>query len=153
MIKQVSILAPLILLGTWISSPEWANAQEWTSAQQELWKLEESYIGHLKDGNFEDMGALYDADFVGWPSYASEPLDRANGKASLEEIYEKAKIKWYELHPKAIVIHDHVAIVHYLAEIMLEDSEGKEEVDSTRITHTWLNEGKGWKIIGGMSAH
>ena len=153
MTKQAFVLVSFVLLSILMSYPQLAHAQQWTSAQKEIWELEDTYFGHLKDNNIEGMATYWHEDFVGWPSHSSEPLDRIAGRASMEELSKKRKFISYELQPQAIVIHSKIAIVHYLADVTLENQEGEKKTASVRITHTWLDEGEGWKIIGGMSAN
>ena len=86
------------------------------------------------------------------PSHSAEPVHGTAARTSLEELRESTKIITYQLHPHAIVIHGKVAIVHYLADMKVESSEGEETTSLIRITHTWLKQKDAWRILGGMSA-
>jgi ketosteroid isomerase-like protein len=45
-----------------------------------------------------------------------------------------------------------VGITQYSVKSSFTGADGKKETFTSRITHTWLKTGEGWKIVGGMSA-
>jgi hypothetical protein len=44
-----------------------------------------------------------------------------------------------------------VAINYYTIHFLKKNDAGEEQKESRRITHTWVRDGSGWKILGGMS--
>ncbi len=149
--KRLLILI-LIMLCAGIILNAGATEKELSSAQQELWKMEEAYWFNYKNGDIEGITTFYHADFAGWPSSSRKPIYLTSAKSYLEKLLEVWIVKSYKLQPYAIVIHGKIAIIHYLVEIKSESQDGNISVSTHRITHTWVNEGNKWKIIGGMSA-
>jgi hypothetical protein len=58
----------------------------------------------------------------------------------------------YDLRPESIQLFGEVAIVHYSAKYILDFGDGttKGAGDWRKFTHTWMQVGDDWQIIGGM---
>ena len=124
---------------------------EWTEDEQEIWALEERYMTAFKDGDVEGLKAFLHADFLGWPSYSSDPVARAPALASVTALHESLVIRTVEIRPRAIHLSGEIALVHYLVVLEIEEGDGGTAATSSRITHTWVEEDGRWWILGGMS--
>jgi len=125
---------------------------EWSEAEQEIWALEERYMNAFKDGDVAGLNAFLHADFLGWPSYSGDPVARAPALASVATLHESLVIRTVEVRPRAIHLSGKMALVHYLVVLEIEERDGGTTATSSRITHTWVEEGGQWRILGGMSA-
>ena len=120
-------------------------------SQEELWNLEESYMLNYKDKNIEVLTEFWDEKFIGWPEWVEEPVDVNNAKLALSKPSEN-KIISFNIRPQDIVLQGNIALVYYLIDLNLENSDQEKSTATYRIIHTWLNENGMWQILGGMSA-
>ena len=120
-------------------------------AQEELWNLEESYMLNYKDKNIEVLTEFWDEKFIGWPEWAEEPVDVNNAKLALSKPSENRIIS-FNIRPQEIVLQGNIALVYYLIDLNLENSDQEKSIATYRIIHTWLNKNGMWQILGGMSA-
>ena len=125
---------------------------EWSAAEQEIWALEARYMTAFKDGDVAVLNAFLHADFVGWPSYSSDPVAKGPALASVTTLHESLVIRTVEVRPRAIHLSGKIALVHYLVILETEEEDGGTAATSYRITHTWADEDGRWQILGGMSA-
>ena len=132
--------------------PAQVNERVWSAAEQEIWALEERYMTAFKDGDVAALNAFLHADFLGWPSYSSDPVAKAPALASVPALHESLVIRTVEVLPRAIHLSAKIAVVHYLVVLETEDEDGGMAATSYRITHTWVEEAGQWRILGGLSA-
>ena len=57
--------------------------------------------------------------------------------------------KVIEFKPAEIQITGDVAVLYYWLTYAWLDKDGKGAPHTLRVTHTWLKDGKDWRIIGG----
>ena len=60
---------------------------------------------------------------------------------------EQSELIAHELYPLSIVVHDDVAIAHYVYTSANEDKDGKVEVSNGRYTDVLVRTDNGWKFI------
>jgi ketosteroid isomerase-like protein len=53
----------------------------------------------------------------------------------------------HELYPLAIVVHDDVAVAHYLYSSAFEDKEGKIKMNTGRYSDVLVRTDNGWQFI------
>ena len=131
-----------------------ANAIELTKDEQIIWEMEETYWRYVAAGDVEAYVSLWHDDFVGWPCFSWTPTGKANIGSWVEEIRDNNWTLTYELRPKAVQLFGRVSVVHYAAEYVFHYGNGtrKGEGEWRKFTHTWMNAGGEWQIIGGMCA-
>ena len=136
------------------TGPSHAEADEpdWSAVEQEIWAMEERYMTAFKDGDVAGLSAFLHADFLGWPSYSSDPVARAPALASVPALHESLVIRTVDVRPCAIHVSGKIALVHYLVVLETEEGDGGTAAISARITHTWVWGDGRWQILGGMSA-
>ena len=149
-ISKVTFIALLLMTPFLLCAQGVDN--EWSEAEQEIWALEERYMTAFKDGDVAGLNAFLHADFLGWPSYSSDPVARAPALASVAALRESLVILSVEIRPRAIHLSAEIVLVHYLVVLEIEEGDGGTAATSFRITHTWVKEDGRWRILGGMSA-
>jgi len=149
-ISKVTFIA-LLLMTPFLLCAQVVDS-EWSEAEQEIWALEERYMTAFKDGDVAGLNAFLHADFLGWPSYSSDPVARAPALESVSALHESLVIRTVEIRPRAIHVSGKIALVHYLVVLETEEGDGGTAAISARITHTWVEENGRWRILGGMSA-
>ena len=147
--KFLLLTALAMIMGT---SHAQTGEPDWSAAEQEIWALEELYMTAFRDGDVAGLNAFLHADFLGWPSYSSDPVARAAALASVPALHESLMIRTVEVRPRAIRLSGKIALVHYLVILEVEEGDGGTAATSYRITHTWVEEDGRWRILGGMSA-
>jgi len=148
--KKLIVILSILCLG--VFSILMAFCQEWSETEKEIWNNEKTYIESRMKGNIESMAAMWHENFVGWPSWAEQPVKKEFGINAIKERFSQAKLVSFELKPAAIEVFGDVAINHYFLIGIWQDSEGNEVKATTRIMHTWMKQDGKWKIIGGMSS-
>jgi len=118
------------------------------SAESQVWAMEQAYWEFNRDAKHEQIIATWHDKFLGWPDGEPRPIDKEGGTRYVRENYAKPASYAFEIERAGIQIVGNVAVNHYLVHLIGKD--GKKR--SMRITHTWVREEKGWKVLGGMSA-
>jgi ketosteroid isomerase-like protein len=120
--------------------------------EQTLWNLEHAYWRYVQDNDLAAYSGLWHKDFLGWPSVSAAPVhkdhitDWITSQTSNGLVFKSGEFK-----PAAIQMTGDVAVTGYWMTYKWLDKDGKETTRTSRITRTWLKDGKNWQIIGGMS--
>ena len=118
------------------------------SAEARIWALEQAYWEFNRDAKQEQIIATWHDRFLGWPEGESKPIDKKEGARFVRENYAQPASYTFEIERTGIRVLGDVAVNHYAVHRKWQD--GKQR--SMRITHTWVREKNGWKVLGGMSA-
>jgi hypothetical protein len=119
----------------------------WTEEQEVILNLEKEYWECLKNADFERYKELWHDNALPWPNGSIYPATKADTVAGMKKYISYSVITSYDLKVHSIRMIDDVAVVCYSYSF-----NGSKSSDNGRITHTWLNDKGGWKIIGGMNA-
>jgi len=118
------------------------------AAEAEIWALEQAYWEYNRDAKYERIIATWHEQFLGWPEGEPRPVDKQTGARYVRKSYAEPGAYSFEIEPAGIRVLGNVAVNHYTVRLIFKD--GKKR--SMRITHTWIREKGGWKVLGGMSA-
>ena len=118
-----------------------------TPAESQIWALEQAYWEFNRDAKHEQIIAAWHDKFLGWPDGEPRPIDKEEGTRYVRENYAEPASYAFEIERAGIRILGNVAVNHYAVHLKWKD--GKKR--SMRITHTWVREENGWKVLGGMS--
>lgn len=123
------------------------------SPEETIWSLESAYFTSLYRAEYESVLALVHPRFLGWPDGLSKPLDHEGSSAFMRKIVAVPSPCRIEIERSGIEIAGAgtVALTQYVLTARCPGPEGKETVRSSRICHTWVRDGAGWKLLGGMS--
>jgi hypothetical protein len=118
-----------------------------------VWKLENSYWNDVRALDLVSYRALWHADFVGWPYVSRTPQHKDHITDWLDQYTAKGlHLRSYSLRPAASHATGDIVVTYYWLTATWEDKNGHGELETSRITHTWLRTPAGWQIFGGMSA-
>ena len=121
--------------------------------EQAIWKLEHDYWRHVQDNDLPAYLALWHKDFLGWPFVSAAPVRKDHITDWITSNTSKGlTFKSIELVPAGIQITGDDAVAYYRMTYKWLDKDGKGASVTIRVIHTWLKDGKDWRIIGGMSA-
>ncbi len=114
--------------------------QEWSPEQKEVWKMEMEYWDSFKEGDMKRHMELWHKDFIGWPSWAPKPIEKAEMEMEQKNL---SKFSNYEVKDRTIRIIQNVAIVFYNYRFPY----GHSGV----IMHVWIKQDGKWQIVSGSS--
>jgi ketosteroid isomerase-like protein len=138
----------LMCVSSWVS----ASPAE-ASAQDTLWGLERSYWRYVQANDLSSYVNLWHKDFLGWPSVSPAPVRKDHITDWItSQTSQGLTFHGDDLQPADIQVTGDIVMVFYRMTYKWLDKDGKGAAHTIRVTHTWLKEGKTWKIIGGMSA-
>lgn len=121
------------------------------TVEAEIWNLEQAYWEYNRDADHKRIIASWHDKFLGWPDAEPKPIDKEQGARYARKNYAKPASYSFMIEPTGIQVLGDVAVNHYRVHLTSKDGDAKERKRSMRITHTWIQSGSGWKILGGMS--
>jgi ketosteroid isomerase-like protein len=141
--------APAIASGETVQS----NASEQVSNnEQTVWNLEHAYWDYVQANNLAAYVNLWHKNFLGWPAQSASPVGKDHITDWITSQTAKGlTLKSIEFKPARIQVTGDVAEACYWITFKWLDKDGNGAAHTLRITHTWLKDGKDWRIIGGMS--
>ena len=117
--------------------------------EETIWAEELAYFTNLYSANYEGVLALTHEQFLGWPGTSAHPVDAVGSANFMKKLITKPVKCTIKIEREGIRIIDNIALTQYIIRVNFENAGGK--VTKSRITHTWIKEGKKWKLLGGMS--
>lgn len=124
-----------------------AFAQDIPDDQVAVWSVVERQWAAVQHGEENWTEELLTPDFVGWPNESPAPRNRASTRLWQEFSAKQWKGLTYELYPLSIVVHDDVAVAHYLYSKAGEDAAGEPVTRNGRFTDVLIRTGGEWKFI------
>lgn len=122
------------------------------NTQKTLWDLEHEYWRRVQDNDLIAYRGLWHEEFLGWPSVSAAPVRKDHITDWITSQTRKGlAFKSVEFKPAAIQLTGNIALAYYWMTYQWLDKDGKGATHTIRVTHTWLNDGNNWRIIGGMS--
>lgn len=150
--KLLSRIMTLFFLAISLIPAAPRTAAQAPNAEQTLWGLEHDYFRYVEANNLSAYSSLWHKGFLGWPSVSPTPVHKEHITDWItSETSQGLSFKLVHFEPAAIQVTGDIGVTCYWATYKFIDKEGNGEQRVTRITHTWLKEGKTWHIIGGMS--
>ena len=119
--------------------------------ETEIWALEEAYFANLYKANYEGVLALVHSQFLGWPGDVPQPIDREASARFMKQLIPKPTSCTFKMERAGIRLLGAIALTQYTIRVDCDEATGLTKTQSSRITHTWVKEGAGWKLLGGMS--
>lgn len=142
------ILTAVSLLGSGATMAQVAIDDQ-VSDQADVWALVEQQWAAEEKGDDKWIDSLLTDDFSGWGKASPAPRGKASTKMWNRFGKQVSKMIAHELYPLSIIVHDDVAIAHYLYTSGSKDNnkEGKIETINGRYTDILVRTGDGWKFI------
>ena len=120
-------------------------------AEETIWALEEAYFANLYKADYAGVLSLTHSQFLGWPGRLPQPIDREESARFMKQLVPKPTSCTFKIERAGIRVREAVALTQYIIHVNCKDPAGVMKTQSSRITHTWVKEGPGWKLLGGMS--
>ena len=120
--------------------------------KSEIWKLENAWYAHHRDGVPDKAYALLHDDFLGWPAVESSVVDKEGLIVFITE--EDAGIDSYEFeigNPSDVQLIGNTAVNHYRVRFRGRNLDGSEFRETIHVSHTWIKEDLQWKLLSGTA--
>ena len=117
--------------------------------QADVWALIEAQWNAEEKGDKKWMDRLLTDDFSGWGKESPAPRGKASTKMWDRFNEEVSQMVAHELYPLSIVVHDDIAIAHYLftSANKSKSKDGKIETGNGRYSDILVRTDEGWKFI------
>lgn len=123
-----------------------------TPEEQAVWKLEHSYWDYVKANDLTSYLALWNENFIGWPSVSERPVHKDHITDWMAAHTRQGEhLQSYKLEEADSRVTGNIVVTYYWITQVWEGKSGAQSARS-RITHTWLRSGESWQTIGGMSS-
>lgn len=120
--------------------------------EQAIWDLEHSYWNYVQQNDLSAYLRLWHRDFLGWPSVNDAPVHKDHITDWITTQTSKGlSFRLIEFKPAAIQSSPELVVVCYWLTGKWVDKDGVGTERTLRVIHTWIKDGKDWKIAGGMS--
>ena len=124
-----------------------AAAQDPSGDQASIWAVVEKQWNEVEAGDKKWMDELLADDFMGWPKNSPAPRNKASTKMWNRFNESQGKMVAHELYPLAIVVHEDVAIAHYLYTSAYKNKDGEVEMNNGRYSDVLVRTDDGWKFL------
>jgi ketosteroid isomerase-like protein len=140
-------LLKLVLTGLIVLSFTTAFAQGSADDQADVWSVIEAEWNASEKGDKKWPDRLLSDDFSGWGKNSPAPRSKASTKMWNRFNEQIGKMVAHELYPLSIVVHDDVAVAHYLYTSASESKDGEIEMSNGRYTDILVRTEDGWKFL------
>jgi ketosteroid isomerase-like protein len=140
-------LLKLVLTGLIVLSFTSAFAQGAADDQADVWSVIEAEWNANEKGDKKWPDRLLSDDFTGWGKNSPAPRSKASTKMWNRFNEQVGKMVAHELYPLSIVVHDDVAVAHYLYTSASESKDGEIEMSNGRYTDILVRTEDGWKFL------
>lgn len=138
-------LTTVILVALMLLSPV-AVAQDGMD-EAAVWTVIESQWRADQRGDRDWVERLLSADFVGWPYESPAPRNKTSTRLWSDFTSRQIEVIEFELYPLSILVHDNMAVAHYLYTTAVQASDDTVEVRNGRFTDVLVRDDDTWKFI------
>lgn len=137
----------ILLAGTLLTTFSTAIAQDSVNDQADVWAVIEGQWAANEKGDEKWTDRLLTDDFSGWGINSPAPRNKSSTKMWDRFGDSLGKPVMHELYPLQIVVHNDIAVAHYLYSNAVEDKDGKVEISNGRYSDVLVKTEDGWKFI------
>ena len=138
--KLLAISAGLLAAGLAIAQDDAGDRADIWSVVEEQWDSDES-------GDKKWVDRMLADDFTGWEKDSPAPRNKASTKMWDRFNATQGSMVAHELYPLQIIVHDDVAIAHYVYTSAYRDKDGEVEVNNGRFSDVLIRTPDGWKFL------
>ena len=140
-------LLKLVLTSLFLLSFTSAFAQGSADDQADVWSAIEAEWNANEKGDKKWPDRLLSDDFSGWGKNSPAPRSKTSTKMWNRFNEQIGKMVAHELYPLSIVVHDDVAVAHYLYSSAFESKDGDIEMSNGRYTDVLVRTDDDWKFL------
>jgi len=137
----------IALLGVGLFTLGIVQAQDASDDSADVWSVVEAEWDDNESNKRNHLDRVLTENFMGWGR--NSPAPRSKDSTIMWDRFnnEQSELIAHELYPLSIVVHNDVAIAHYVYTSANEDKDGKVEVSNGRYTDVLVRTDDGWKFI------
>lgn len=126
-----------------------AQTEDQVSDQADVWAQIEQQWNSVEKKDDKWIDRMLTDDFSGWGKSSPAPRGKASTKMWTRFNEQVGEMVAHELYPLSIVVHDDVAVAHYMYSSATKEKtrEGKIETTNGRYTDVLVRTDDGWKFI------
>lgn len=142
------VLATVMLLGAGTAFAQ-TSVDEQLDAQADVWATVEQQWNSEEKGDKKWMDRLLTDDFSGWSKSSPAPRGKSSTKMWNRFNEQVTEMVAHELYPLSIIVHDDVAIAHYMFTSASKDKNNDDKIETSngRYTDILVRTDDGWKFI------
>lgn len=127
----------------------WAEADDKANDQADVWAQVERQWNSVEKKESKWIDEMLTDDFSGWGKGAPAPRGKASTRMWTRFNQEVSEMVAHELYPLSIVVHDDVAIAHYMytSASKKKTRDGETKTTNGRYTDILVRTDDGWKFI------
>jgi len=137
----------LLLTSVFLLSFASAFSQESADDSIDVWSVIEQEWNADEDGDRDWPDRLLTEDFSGWGYDSPAPRSKTSTKMWDRFSEQLGKMVAHELYPLSIVVHNDVAVAHYLYSSAFKPKDGEIEVSNGRYTDVLVRTDEGWRFL------
>jgi len=137
----------LALTSVFMLSYTSAFSQESADDSADVWSVIEQEWNADEDGDRDWPDRLLTDDFSGWGYDSPAPRSKTSTKMWDRFSEQMGKMVAHELYPLSIVVHDDVAVAHYVYSSAFKAKGGDIEMSSGRYTDVLVKTDEGWRFL------
>ena len=137
----------LLLTSVFLLSFASAFSQEPADDSIDVWSVIEQEWNADEDGDRDWPDRLLTEDFSGWGYDSPAPRSKTSTKMWDRFSEQLGKMVAHELYPLSIVVHNDVAVAHYLYSSAFKSKDGEIEVSNGRYTDVLVRTDEGWRFL------
>ena len=137
----------LLLTSVFLLSFASAFSQEPADDSIDVWSVIEQEWNADEDGDRDWPDRLLTEDFSGWEYNSPAPRSKTSTKMWDRFSEQLGKMVAHELYPLSIVVHNDVAVAHYLYSSAFKSKDGEIEVSNGRYTDVLVRTDEGWRFL------
>ena len=130
-----------------ISAASVSAAQDETNDQADVWAVVEQQWNAEEKGDKKWIDQLLADDFTGWQKNSPAPRNKASTKMWDRFSDTQGNVVAHELYPLQIIVHDDVAVAHYMYSSAFRDKDGDVEMSNGRFSDVLVRTEDGWKFL------
>jgi len=142
-----NVILRIALLGVSLFSFATVQAQEATDDSADVWSAIEAQWDAEEKGDKKWIERLLTDDFTGWSKNSPAPRGKRSTEMWDRFTDQQGNMVAHELYPLSIVVHDDVAVAHYLYTSANEDKKNEVETTNGRYTDILVRSDDGWKFL------
>ena len=137
----------IALLGVGLFTLGIVQAQDASDDAADVWSTVEAEWDANESNDKRRLERVLTENFMGWGKNSPAPRSKESTIMWDRFNHKQGDMLAHELYPLSIVVHDDVAIAHYLYTSANEDKDGKVEVSNGRYTDVLVRTDDDWKFI------
>ena len=122
-------------------------AQDSANDSADVWSVIEEQWNADEKGDKRWPDRLLTDDFAGWRIESPAPRSKSSIKMWNRFSDQMDKMVAHELYPLSIIVHDNVAVAHYLYSSAKQSKDGDIKMSNGRFTDVLVRTDDGWKFL------